>query len=117
MKGRLSFEGLPRKYQEDLKKIISDHERLYRDAVMERMLSAMMLMLSDVFGFGQKRLERAVQAFIEIAHGYSEDAYDGIDEAVRQMEDMNRLMREELARRGIVIRQNQGNIIIKTIKK
>ncbi len=117
MKARLTYENLPPQYKKDIQRIVAEFERRYRDAIIERFISAMLLTARDVFGFGYKRMNLLLRGFSEILQGYNEDAYYGVDPSVQNMEMMNKKMREELEAGGIIISQNQGNISIKTLDR
>ena len=108
---------MPKSMQEDVRRIVVDFERQYRDAIIERFVMTMLLTLSDVFGFGYDRLNRALNAFSEILTGYNDEAYYGIDKSLQRMEDANGMMRDQLAERGIIVSQNHGNIRIVTRKR
>jgi len=92
-------------------------EQRYRDAVVERFISAMLLTLRDCFGFGYERMNRALNGFSEIITGYDEESYYGIEKNMQNMEMMNRKMRDELAEGGIILTQDHNCISIKTVKK
>ena len=117
MKARLTSGGIPQEYKKDIDRIFRDYEQRYQNVILERMMGAMLLTVNDLFGFGRRRMERLLAGFQEIIHGYNEDAYDGVDKHLQTMETMNRLMRDELASRGIEISQNHGNIIIRTANR
>lgn len=116
MKARLTSGGIPPQFKKDIDKIFRDYELRYKNVVTERMMAAMLLAVSDVFGFGHKRMNRLLAAFWEIIKGYSEEAYEGVDKYLQSMETMNNMLREELADRGILIRQDYGNLIVTTVR-
>lgn len=117
MKARLTSVGIPDSFRKDANRIFRDWEVRYRDIVLERFIMAMLLTLSDLFGFGVKRMNRVLNAFGEIVGGYNEEAYDGIDQRLQSMDTMNGLLRDELNGRGIVVRVEHGCIVISTGRK
>lgn len=114
MKARLTVAGIPDSFRKDADRIFADWEARYRNAVLERFTMAMLLTLSDLFGFGVKRMNRVLSAFGEIVDGYNEEAYEGVDKRLQTMESMNGMLRDELADRGIIVSQTHGCIVITT---
>ena len=89
---------------------VAEFERQLKWRLTRRMVYAICLALSDQYGFGSKRCQRAVEGVIEIISGVSEDVYDrneldavGVDKAADNMA-------AELADRGIEIVFNDDNL-------
>lgn len=71
-------------------RMMVDANKQYRQMVSRRIMMATALMLSDLFGFGNARVNRALKGLAEIINGYA------VFSAT-----MNRDMANELWERGI----------------
>lgn len=111
MKAKIRPANLPQARKSDLDKVsrqyiaeqIDEYSAGLKWKLTRRTVLAVALVLSDQYGFGEKRIKRAIDGLTEILAGVSEDVYDkgeidpaGVDKVVDNM-------LAELADRGIHI--------------
>ena len=101
--GKTSFDSLNDAQKKICEAYVLDYWDKLRAAISDRYFYAMALAINDVYGFGEKRVLRAVNAFAEIVIGYSEETYTPKEkrERAEDMAAMAENMRQELLKRGI----------------
>ena len=101
--GKTSFESMSPTQRKICEEYVMEHWSEVRSAINDRYFYAMALALNDVFGFGEKRVLKAINAFAEIVIGYGDEAYTPKErrEKYADIKKMSDEMRKELENRGI----------------
>lgn len=101
--GKTSFESMTPTQRKLCEAYVESYWHEVRAAINDRYFYAMALALSDVFGFGEKRVIRALNAVGEIVIGYGDETYTPKErrDMLTDIKKMADNMRQELEKRGI----------------
>ena len=111
MKARIRGANLPQSTRGELNKAareyiaeqIDEYSRGLKWKLTRRTVLAVALVLSEQYGFGEKRIKRAVEGMTEILAGVSEDVYDKGEIDPDGVDKVADNMAAELLDRGIRI--------------
>ncbi len=109
MKAKIRPANLPQARKNDLDKVarqyiseqIDEYSRDLKWKMTRRVVCSVALVLSDQYGFGEKRIKRAVEGITEILAGVSEDVYDKGEIDPAGVDKVADNMMAELLDRGI----------------
>lgn len=99
MKARMSRESLPN----IAKKAVNDYFYDLQAGIDWRLKLSVALVLNDLYGFGQKRIDRSIKALSEIVTGYVDETLDELDKGPEALDKTNAAMESELRKRGIIM--------------
>lgn len=111
MKAKIRPANLPQARKNDLDKVarqyiseqIDEYSRDLKWKMTRRVVCSVALVLSDQYGFGEKRIRRAVEGITEILAGVSEDVYGKGEIDPAGVDKVADNMMAELLDRGIHI--------------